>query len=319
MTVKTPAWAYPLEPDQYDAFLASVAEELDFLRLSGGRLPNEEGMIEISPPGENDSGTQKYHAYLGNLAQTVAPIDPLEWSDVIRKHFASIINEVNQTDLREHMDISQLRVRLYPHDYLRDTEAELQKRAPDKNVKGVHRDIGGGLVEAVVIDLPSTVVLAVREQLDQFHLTDEELLAAGRQNLLNRPVEVENFEINGMPALSLNDHDDYAISYTLWLPVALGRRLPYGALVAIPARTLNLIHPITDDRWPQMIAEMIPFCQEAFASAPHAVSESIYWVYEDRFHRIGVEINEKLHRVDVKLPRKMTEILAPLSPPSFQR
>ncbi len=176
-------WAYPLTRTQYERFLVTVAEELDYLGLEGDRIPDVEGDLSVRLRGDPDFALK---LNLKNTAQQAATCPESTWGDLVRQVYgnATQISKLTTTPLA----VETLRVRLYSPDHL-DALPSMPQGGP------VFRKVAGDIVETMVVDHPSVVALLLRQQLETLGLTEDEAWRIAEENTSRNPISVERVDI----------------------------------------------------------------------------------------------------------------------------
>jgi hypothetical protein len=243
-----PEWAKFFSPDEYQAFLGAVDEE-----MRRRQLPFEfgDGTVRVSPPDQEGADYG-----LLNLAQTCHAAGRAEWPTTIQEHFDNAFRSSRDS---EELDAKSdrleavrafLKVRLYHTDYL------------DQMGDGglVHRVPAEGLIETLVYDLPGSVRTVPPEHVRKWGLPIDELFQIGLDNVKAEPPPVrQNFDVGrgGDPGAGRRQ-------LLHGVPRALPRAAP-GIALRPTARwwrcriaTRSLFHPIENMRVIGAVNSMIP-------------------------------------------------------------
>lgn len=219
------------------------------------------------------------------------------WPAVVEAHVASLVNaptgaaEMTVEDVLAH---AVLRV------YGSDT---VPPEARDKLT--YVREFADGLLEAVVLDTPTTVMMLLDEDVERCGRT--ELWAAGLEHLVAEPLgDVEQLNVPGGAVVEVVEGESvYTASKLLVLPDVLRRAygervFPDGVLVAMPDRHHLLLHPIDDGSVLPALQAMASMVAEFYASAVGGVSPSVYWWRDGALERLSSFDDEGHLRVDVR-------------------
>jgi hypothetical protein len=262
-----PEWAKFFSPDEYQAFLGAVDEE-----MRRRQLPFEfgDGTVRVSPPDQEGADYG-----LLNLAQTCHAAGRAEWPTTIQEHFDNAFRSSRDS---EELDAKSdrleavrafLKVRLYHTDYL------------DQMGDGglVHRVPAEGLIETLVYDLPGSVRTVPPEHVRKWGLPIDELFQIGLDNVKAEPPPVrQNFDVGkGAVIQALVGDSFFTASHVLFLEQHLGSPSAYGALVALPHRHAVLFHPIENMRVIGAVNSMIPIAFGMYQEGPGSLSPGLYW------------------------------------------
>ena len=297
-----PPWAYPLNAIQYQRFLATVAEELDYLKLDGDRIPNAAGELTVRV---RDEANVVLKLNLTNTAQQAALCSESTWGNLVRQVYsnASQTSELIATSPTP----ETLRVRLYSADHMAGIPA-MPSGHP------VYRQVAGDIVETMVVDHPSVVTILMSKQLPQMGLGEDEAWQIAEANTSRILISTTRLDV-GAPILLLESPEEtYTGAAILWLEKALGRQLPYGALVSVPTRVLILAHPIRDNSCRSALINMAVRAEGAARKGPYGLSSKLYWYHDSRLEAIDIHVdfnnNTLVLRGPVALERAMSQAAA---------
>jgi hypothetical protein len=276
-----PEWGEILSPQAFSDFMDLLAQDL------AGRgiryeIDRQEGVIRAEPsPGDK-------HSYgLGNLVQQCARLSKRRWKETIKCHFDIIIN--GHADAQKMLETlfedfnkvgASLRVRLYPDDM-------------QLNAKLVSRPVASGLVAALVIDLPETVVTVTPDAVQKWPLSEDELFGLAKENVrAERLPTPELVTKPPAPAIyGVHTQSHFVASWMLMLEDVLPPDLPHGAIVSAPTRHLLLWHVIQDREVETAMKLLAGTALMASHAGPGSISPRIYWWQGGRFLPIGVQVN----------------------------
>ena len=263
-----PHWALGLTADTYGPFIATVREELKRRGLTDAVIDEEDGVVRR---GEVGLG-------LHNLAQQYAQAGRRERAGVVRTHFEQVVSASEERDAVARsfeQAAAALKVRLYQDGY----------------GGAVHRPLAEGIVESLVLDLPSTVA----------SVSDDDVAAWGRElsDLFLRAYE--NLDDDPPPALerlALGENDellaysaeDFFVTSRLLFVEHLVSDIPeHGLVVAVPNRHVLLVYRIRDLRVVQAIQRLIPMVQGLYERGPGSLATDLYWWQAGELIRLPVE------------------------------
>jgi hypothetical protein len=164
----------PLALEQYRQFVETVRHVLDSLQIEGDRDPAPQGTLNV----KNRQG-EPIQIGLQNLAQMAAADPTSEWERMAGEYLAHLV-EPDPYPADKASALQQLRLRLWPPDYLQQTEDP------------VYREVAPGLVLVLVLDLPKSIAGVRRRDLDTWGMTAEEAWSAAEEHTAKEPVEVVN-------------------------------------------------------------------------------------------------------------------------------
>lgn len=167
------------------------------------------------------------------------------------------------------------------------------------------REIADGLLEVVVLDTPTTVMMLLDEDVER--CGRPELWAAGLEHLVAEPLgDVEQLDLPGGGSVQLVEGESvYTASKVLVLPDVLrqvygDRAYPDGILVAMPDRHHLLLHPVDDASVLPALQGTASMVAEFYGSAVGGVSPSVYWWRDGAIERLSSVDDEGHLRIDVR-------------------
>jgi hypothetical protein len=171
--------------------------------------------------------------------------------------------DLSDFELAQHL----LRTRIYP------AEA-------DNGVLAA-RPFAPGLIEAVVVDTPTTVRTVTVEEMNGWPVSGDALFMLGRANVrADGPLQVDDSELGGVRVAVLHGWSFYAATHLAWLEeyVEMG---PYGALVVAPSRSLIVAHPISPRAGYRATVtaarELQIQAHQAYEDGPGSLSPHLFW------------------------------------------
>lgn len=245
-----------------DSLVVLVAESLGY---ACRRVPGDVMLLE---------GANRLHVSMRNLRQLARLVPRDDWPALVSDHVSTIVTAIEEPlDLSDfELAKSLLRTRIYP------AEA-------DNGVLAA-RPFAPGLIEAVVVDTPTTVRTVTREEAAGWPVSGEALFALGRSGVKSDgPLTCEEQEVGGVELTVLHGWTFYAATHLAWLDdyIELG---PYGALVVVPSRSMIAAYPLRVSRaagspgyGPTVRAatELQVQAQHAYEEGPGSLSPHLFW------------------------------------------
>jgi hypothetical protein len=214
-------------------------------------------------------------AGLGNLARIVATEHPHRWPQLVSDHF---------NRLGDHLSNGPP---LPPTDPARDLVARLVPTAslPPSWTAGTPEFLPGLLAVPATHD--DGVVTLHLDPAD-FGMTRAQSLDAALANLRCLPDQLETVEHDGA-TIAVIGGSTFAASRALVLDTVLRETLhvenpPHGVLVALPARSLLLVHVVTDLSLIPALAVMLGLSLRAYSSQPGPLTPWIQYVTDSSWH-----------------------------------
>ena len=219
------------------------------------------------------------------------------WPGVVQAYVASLVNApAGASEMAVEDVLAHAVLRVYG-------DETIPPEARDKLT--YVRAIADGLLEAVVLDTPTTVMMLLDEDVERCGRA--ELWAAGMEHLVAEPLgNIERLDMPGGAVVHVVEGESvYTASKFLVLPDVLGRvygqrAFPDGVLVAMPDRHHLLLHPIDDGSILPALQGMASMVAEFYASAVGGVSPSVYWWRDGALERLSSFDDEGHLRVDVR-------------------
>ncbi|MBW8483307.1 hypothetical protein [Actinomadura parmotrematis] len=244
-----------------DSLLVLVAESLGY----GCRaLPGDVVLLE---------GAARLHVSMRNLRQLARLVPRDDWPALVSDHVTTIVTAIEEPLDLSDFELAQhlLRTRVYP------AEADSGVLAS--------RPFAAGLIEAVVVDTPTTVRTVTTEEMHGWPVSGDALFMLGRSNVrADGPLEHEEQDLDGVRVSVLHGWTFYAVTHLAWLEqyLTIG---PYGALVIAPNRSLIVAHALRPgrdarDRHRTAVAaatELQAHAHRAYEEGPGSLSPDLYW------------------------------------------
>ncbi|MCS7060006.1 MAG: hypothetical protein RMN25_02470 [Anaerolineae bacterium] len=280
-----PDWAHQLGRQGYRIFV-SLVENYFRDRNMAIVIDHTKGVIRTQ------NGPLAFNGTLGlqNIAQACRQADRDQWRDLITAHFDSIF-QVSGNDSALYIDPSDfehikhlLRARLYPVDILNHA------------VDVVHRPGPEGTIEALVLDLPTTVRTVSQSETQGWSLSVSEALDFGRENLRRSSALTQgilSLDRGAHLKVFSGDHF-YAATHALFLDRYLPSDLPHGALVAIPRRDVLIVHDIHNMGVMEAAIPMLELIVSIHREGPGSLSPYLYWWRNGYFTVLPYEIDEDI-------------------------
>jgi hypothetical protein len=250
-----------------DSLVVLVAESLGY---ACQRVPGDVMLLE---------GANRLHVSMRNLRQLARLVPRDDWPALVSDHVSTIVTAIEEPLDLSNFELAQhlLRTRIYP------AEA-------DNGVLAA-RPFAPGLIEAVVVDTPTTVRTVTIEEAQAWPVSLESLFVLGRSNVRSDgPLQCEEREIGDVRFSVLHGWTFYAATHAAWLEDYLDLA-PYGALVVVPSRSMIAAYPIQgrggtepwETRGPgygpvvQAATELQAQAQQAYEEGPGSLSPHLFW------------------------------------------
>lgn len=197
------------------------------------------------------------------------------WGEVVRTHVAIVLAAMDAPDPFESLTAEDAAARTYARVYEVASMPGLEDRP--------HVEIAPGLVGMLALDLPESVAVYGREEVDRLGGW-QRLWEAGLANL--RREEVEQHErVDGPDGARFDvvlGESVYTASTALLLPEQLSRLTgasswEHGWLLALPNRHQLVVHVVQDMTVLGAIQGMARFAHLGYADAPGPLSPHVYW------------------------------------------
>ena len=268
-----------------------------FFRNKGKIEKIENGIVYV----KNKDG-KSLQCALDNLVRICAQTDREDWFDLVFAHFDKIEKvDVRPAVLQGGFEKAKdyLMLRLYPKEFVRDDELR-QKLVLRTDLEET--------ITALVLNLPDKFQLITRQDVKDWTVTDEELFRTGQDNVNKQKVEMVPLENEAGFAIYLFSDADYAATYMLDFErnasFAIGK---YGALMAVPTKSMAIVHPIESDLLVLIIEFLIPFVMDSFNENPGNLTYHLYWYYQGKFQKFP--INFKDEYMTFSLPEELYAML----------
>jgi hypothetical protein len=240
-----------------DSLVVLVAESLGYVCR---RVPGDAMLLE---------GANRLHVSMRNLRQLARLVPRDDWPALVADHVTTIVTAIEEPLDLSDFELTQhlLRTRIYP------AEAD--------NGMLAARPFAPGLIEAVVVDTPTTVRTVTVEEMDGWPVSGDALFMLGRANVRSDGrLQVDEQDLGGVPVSVLHGWSFYAATHLAWLEeyVDVG---PHGALVIAPSRSLivaHVIQPRVGYRWTVAAAqELQAQAYQAYEEGPGSLSPHLFW------------------------------------------
>ncbi|MEU5880734.1 hypothetical protein [Spirillospora sp. NPDC047279] len=246
-----------------DSLLVLVAESLGY---TCRQVPGDVMLLE---------GANRLHVSLRNLRQLARLVPRNDWPALVSDHVTTIVTAIEEPLDLSDFELAQnlLRTRIYP------AEA-------DNGVLAA-RPFAPGLIEAVVVDTPTTVRTVTTEEMNGWPVSGDALFMLGRANVrADGPLQLDEQDLGGVRVSVLHGWTFYAVTHLAWLEEYLPIG-PYGALVVAPNRSLIIAHPILPPPTGGIRAgyrsavaaarELQGQAHQAYEDGPGSLSPHLYW------------------------------------------
>jgi serine/threonine protein kinase len=190
---------------------------------------------------------------------------------LVADHVSTIVTAIEEPLDLSDFDLAknQLRTRIYP--------AEID------NGLIAARPFAPGLIEAVVVDTPTTVRTVTLAEAEGWPVAQDRLFELGRANVRgDGPLQCEEQEVGDVRLSVLHGWTFYAATHVIWLNeyMDLG---PYGALVVMPSRSMIIAYPIrnkTGAAYGETVraaTELQVQAQHGYEDGPGSLSPHLFW------------------------------------------
>jgi len=265
LTARAPTWAAFFSPSAYKHFMRCVEAELrarglEYELVDGGVALRDRQMV----------------IGLSNLAQACHASVPPKWPELVRfllDRVAALSED--EAIVRERLQGGEaarvhLRVRLHADDYLASVNrAEL-----------IVQPVAPGLAACLAWDLPASVTLVRRSEIDAWNLGDDALSRQGLDNVRSHePVARAVVAMaGGTPIAELSGGSHYAATHALWLHEHEGCAASDRLVVAVPNRHQVLFARLgAGEPSAPVIAAMQPLVARAFRNGPGSICPDVFW------------------------------------------
>jgi hypothetical protein len=278
-----PEWAAFFRPDEYEAFVRLVEDDL---RRRGLRFELEDGIALV------DHGEEEPNRLgLMNLAQRCQTMDRSDWPAAISEHFSAMMSITGRDLDALAADYEQasriLRLRLYP-------DESMGGLTPGGD-GAVLRRLAPGVLTGLVYDFPDSVASVSETQLADWRRPEAEVIDLARANTLAEPPPLQDTvdTDDGATFETMLGDSFYVASRLLGLADLLPTTITNGALVGVPNRHALLWHPIEDLRVVRAMTAMAPLIQGLFRDGPGSISNQLYWWRNGEVVHLPIAPNRK--------------------------
>lgn len=240
-----------------DSLVVLVAESLGY---TCRRVPGDVMLLE---------GVTRLHVSMRNLRQLARQVPRDDWPALVADHVTTIVTAIEEPLDLSDFELAQhlLRTRIYP------AEA-------DNGILAA-RPFAPGLIEAVVVDTPTTVRTVTIDEMEDWPVSGDALFILGRANVRDDgPLQIEEQDLGGVVVSVLHGWTFYAVTHLAWLGEYLDLG-PAGALVIAPSRSLIVVYPLhagTVRRDAAIAARELQIqARYAYDEGPGSLSPHLFW------------------------------------------
>ena len=243
-----------------DSLVVLVAENLGY---ACRRMPGDVMLLE---------GAHRLHVSMKNLRQLARLVPQDDWPALVSDHISTIVTAIEEPLDLSDFELAQhlLRTRIYP------AEA-------DNGILAA-RPFAPGLIEAVVVDTPTTVRTVTIEEMEEWPVSGDALFVLGRSNVRSDgPLQVEEQHLGDhVRVIVLHGWTFYAATHLAWLDEYIDMGT-YGALVVVPSRSLIAAYPIRagghrlEPAVRAAAAQLHSHAQQAYEEGPGSLSPHLFW------------------------------------------
>ncbi|KAB2344336.1 hypothetical protein [Actinomadura rudentiformis] len=227
--------------------------------------------VEISRAGRGGP----LHMWLTNLRQWVGREPQEEWAAIVSDFVGSLIatTEVDEEDVLDLADYGLIRPLLRTRLYADDFQA-----GPGEIVR---RPVAPGLIEILVIDRPTSLMLVRADMASAWPVSTDEAFRAAHDNVRrDGPLEIESELFDGVRLSTLHGETAYVTAHAVWVgdyPVTG----PEGVLVTVPVQGVIHAVPIRGMDVLNAMDLLIKIAWSGYREGPRSVSPNVYWWQED--------------------------------------
>jgi hypothetical protein len=243
-----------------DSLVVLVSENLGY---ACRRMPGDVMLLE---------GAHRLHVSMKNLRQLARLVPRDDWPALVSDHISTIVTAIEEPLDLSDFELAQhlLRTRIYP------AEA-------DNGILAA-RPFAPGLIEAVVVDTPTTVRTVTIEEMEEWPVSGDALFVLGRSNVRSDgQLQVEEQYLGeNVRVIVLHGWTFYAATHLAWLDEYIDMG-PYGALVVVPSRSLIAAYPIRaggyrlESAVRAAAAQLQSHAHQAYEEGPGSLSPHLFW------------------------------------------
>src|SRR5262245_33952 len=253
-----------------------------------------------------DSGGEERSLSLHNIYRRAQHADRSEWPTMIREFVQHVTLATKAGSLPESLDeaVRQLLVRIgQPFAKSMGDQTPWYRRLGDT-----------GLIVNMVIDHPKFMAYVTNSLIEKSGRDADHWLAIGKANLRAQTPDDYLEPINDEIDIRIGCVGDaYDAARCLIVEDLLPDLGQYGFLVAVPARDVVVVQPVTPDSLVHVHA-LKRFATDNYVDKPYPISEDVYWVRKGEWFAFPVAISND--SITVTPPQTFCEeVLAHLSPP----
>ncbi|WP_242911101.1 hypothetical protein [Actinomadura terrae] len=281
----------PWDDGTLESLVVLVAESLGY---ACRRAPGDAMLLQ---------GAYQLPVRMRDLRQLARLVPRDDWPALVADQVTTIVTameeplDLSDFDLAQHL----LRTRIYP--------------AEDDNGQLASRPFAPGLIEAVVVDTPTSVRTLSAHEMHGWPVSGDALFMLGRDNVRgDGPLQHDEQDLGGTRVSVLHGWTFYTATHLAWLEEYLPIG-PSGALVIAPNRGLIVAHPLRNAepspraRYRAAAAaarELQAQAHRAYEEGPGSISQNLYW------WRAGAlrPLETRYEGGALVLPEELTSVLA---------
>jgi len=232
----------------------------------------DDDQLEVGRPGEEG----RFTVWLTNLRQLAAQEPEDQWPALVADFVGTLVStaEMNESDALDVTDFmlvrTLLRSRVYAEDYQTGTD------------EIVSRPVAPGLIEVLVIDRISSLMIVPAETAGEWPATWGELFEVAHNNVRgDGPLEVVEDVVDGVPTAQLYGETAYVTAHALWTDDYPVTGL-HGALVVVPAQSQVYTARLDGDPLPDVMNAMVRIGWVGFTEGPRSITPNVYWWHHGR-------------------------------------
>lgn len=229
------------------------------------------------------------------------------YSNYIANHFDALFRSADEMNDFESQASDFETVK--PFLGVRIQEEEYLEQITRKNL--VYKDLGCGLYAVLVYDLGEAIKSVNPDDIKNWGLTIDELIAIGQENIINRyDIEISAFETHHQDLYAIETEHFYGANIILNLEGSTGLIGKHGTILSLPNRHTTILFPINSDKLDdlkEVMNELIPLTNRVFEEGPGSISRDLYWFTNSGIHCLKISIGD--NKLTIDFPKVFSEMI----------